>query len=134
MNAKYGKSGLPVGDAVAELAEGGLDGVARPASPGGAVSMSHLTSLSVNIPGMDAPLSLNKLLALTRDWDKTNARRLALIGKKFPKVISAQEQDELESLQDLVDVKRLLVMSLPIAELSEIEAALRAANQWQCVQ
>ncbi len=86
--------------------------------------------VSVNIQDFNTPLSLDEVLAITRDWDATNMRRVELIDKKITKQISAQENAELDRLQKLAGAKRQLVMPLPIKELVEIEATLRKKKQW----
>jgi hypothetical protein len=88
-------------------------------------------SCLVLVPGLDEPLPLKDALALSRDWESTNNRRLALIEKKFSTQITASEREELEHLQKLAWAKRELVMPLPIEELDALEKDLRRRGLWQ---
>lgn len=61
---------------------------------------------------MSGFLSPDEVLAITRDWEATNARRLDLIEKKLAANITPKESQELDHLQKLAGAKRLLVMPL----------------------
>jgi len=81
--------------------------------------------------GFDLPISLADYLAITADWEATNARRLALIERKLGGGLSSEEQAELKNLKRLASAKSALVLPLPIRELAEQEADLRKRGQWK---
>lgn len=74
---------------------------------------------------------LSDLLAITVDWDETNARRLALLAKQKAKTIRPDEKVELKELRRLAGLKRESLSSPSLAELREIEADLRKRGLWE---
>lgn len=89
----------------------------------------------VLIEGIDEPITLADTLAITRDWEATNRRRLALITRKAAGELTPEsnpaEWAEFEHLQNLAGIKRQLADPLPIKELAAIEADLRGRGLWQ---
>ena len=76
------------------------------------------------------PLTLAELLAITVDWEQTNARRGRLILKEEDKTLRPTERDELSRLQDLTDARIRLVAPLPLTELAAIAADLKHKGHW----
>ena len=66
-------------------------------------------------------LSPEDAVAVTKNWELTNARRAVLIEKKVQRQISAEEDQELAHLQHLAGVKRELTAPLPLEELAQAE-------------
>jgi hypothetical protein len=86
---------------------------------------------SIMIEGVDTPLSLAEMGAITHDWELTNQRRVELIEKKVARLVTPEERKELDQLQKLAWAKRQLVMPLPIVELAAIETDLRRRGLWR---
>jgi hypothetical protein len=76
------------------------------------------------------PLSLNEQLAITADWESTNAQRTRLIYKKIRKTILPAERQELADLQRLTDVRMRLLAPLPIKELEAMQEELKRREMW----
>jgi hypothetical protein len=81
--------------------------------------------------GFDEPISLADFLAITADWDATNKHRHELIDKKAGRTLSPEEANELKRLQRLAGLKRELLTSPSLSELTEMEADLRRRGLWQ---
>ena len=81
--------------------------------------------------GFDEVISLADFIAITADWDVTNARRLELIEKKASRAIQAEEREKLQHLQGLAGLKRELLSSPSLKELTEVEADLRRRGLWR---
>jgi len=81
--------------------------------------------------GFDVPLSLADYLAITADWEATNARRHLLIDRKLAGTLTDEEKQELAGLKRLARAKSALVMPLPMQELAEQEADLRRKGLWR---
>jgi len=81
--------------------------------------------------GFDEPISLADFLAITSDWETTNARRHLLIEKKVAQPLRREEGDELKQLQRLAGLKRELLSSPSLRELTEMEADLRRRGLWR---
>lgn len=90
-----------------------------------------IETLRTVIRKLSTPLSLEDVVAITRDWKVMNARRSGLIEKKINRTITADEEAELLHLQELAGVKRQLVSPLPIQDLEVIEADLRRRGLWK---
>ena len=78
-------------------------------------------------------ITLAELLAITTDWDTTNRRRLELIEEKAARNLRPEEGDELKKLQRLAGLKRELLSSPSLKQLSEMEAELRRKGMWRGV-
>jgi len=76
------------------------------------------------------PLRLRELLAITVDWQETNARRSRLILREERKTIRPQEKAELDDLQRLTDARMRLLTPLPIKELEAIASDLKRRGLW----
>ncbi len=72
-----------------------------------------------------------ELLAITVDWEQTNARRFQLIEKKVKRNIRADEKRELDYLQQLTDARIRLLAPLPIKQLEEVREDLERRGIWE---
>lgn len=75
-------------------------------------------------------ISLEDLLAITEDWERTGRLRTRLILKEERKNINELEKVELEHLQHLTDVRIRLIAPLPLAELERMATDLRRRGLW----
>lgn len=71
--------------------------------------------------GFSEPITLSEQIAITIDWDQTNARRFDLITKNIQRTISSDEKNELDYLQQLTDARIRLLAPLPTIGLDTIE-------------
>ena len=74
---------------------------------------------------------LSELLAITTDWEQTNARRFQLIEKKVKRKIRASEKRELDYLQQLTDARIELLAPLPIKQLEDVREELKRRGIWE---
>ena len=74
---------------------------------------------------------LSELLAITVDWEQTNARRFQLIEKKVKRKIRANEKRELDYLQQLTDARIELLAPLPIKQLEDVREELKRRGIWE---
>ncbi len=81
--------------------------------------------------GFDLALSLADYLAITADWETTNARRLVLIDEKLAGTLTPAAAHELANLKRLARAKSALVMPLPLAQLEAQETDLRRRGLWR---
>jgi hypothetical protein len=73
-------------------------------------------------------LSNEERLAITDNWEETNARRVGLIHKKIKNEITATEERELEHLQHLTDERIRLVAPLPINHFKTVLDEVTRSN------
>jgi hypothetical protein len=81
--------------------------------------------------GFDEAISLADFLAITTDWQTTNKDRLKLIEKKATEGISVEDKNELNKLQRLAGLKRELLSSPSLRELSQMEMDLQKKGLWR---
>ncbi len=60
------------------------------------------------------------------DWSMANSRRVALIQKKSALGLSAEESDELESLQEMADARIARGLAPAISRLEQFERSLKS--------
>jgi hypothetical protein len=84
------------------------------------------------IEGLDEPLPLADLLAITADWERTNKRRCDLIDKDLSEEgLKAEEREELNHLQRLADLLVRLNDPYPLEELAGVIKKLKAEGKWR---
>ena len=76
------------------------------------------------------PIGLADYLAITADWEQTNARRLELIERKLAGNLDEPGKVELARLKKLAWAKAQLVRPLPLDEARATEADLKRKGQW----
>ncbi len=69
------------------------------------------------------------LVAVTRDWPKTNRRRGRLIDREIKGTISVKEADELEQLQRLADLRLDLICPIDFEELERLHAEIKSMGR-----
>ena len=74
------------------------------------------------------PLNSEERLAITDNWEQTNARRVGLIQKKINNNITLSEERELEILQHLADKRIRLLAPLPIDRFKSILNEVTRSN------
>ncbi len=65
-------------------------------------------------------LTIEERLAITDNWEQTNAKRVELIHKQIKNIITAGETRELDHLQRLADQRIRLLAPLPIDPLKTV--------------
>jgi len=73
-------------------------------------------------------LSSEERLAITDNWEETNARRVGLIQKKIKNKITASEERELDYLQHLTDERIRLLAPLPIDRFNTVLDEVTRSN------
>lgn len=81
-------------------------------------------------PHFNECLSLADYLAITADWDATNARRIELIELKLKGNLDPDGKAELARLKKLAWAKAQLVRPLPLEEARATEAELKRKGLW----
>ncbi len=81
-------------------------------------------------PHFNEDLSLADYLAITADWEVTNARRLELIELKLKSNLAPDGIAELARLKKLAWAKAQLVRPLPLEEARATEAELKRKGLW----
>lgn len=81
----------------------------------------------VSFYGLDEWLSVDEALAVTRDWDATNSRRVELIELEIRGQLDQGQRQELERLQKLAWAKRNI--AVPAESLAAIRGALQREEQ-----
>lgn len=81
-------------------------------------------------PHFNEILSLADYLAITADWEVTNARRLELIELKLQDQLDSDGKAELARLKKLAWAKAQLVRPLPLEEARATEAELKRKGLW----
>jgi hypothetical protein len=81
-------------------------------------------------PHFNEVLSLADYLAITADWEVTNARRLELIELKLKGNLAPEAKAELARLKKLAWAKAQLVRPLPLEEARAEEAELKRKGLW----
>lgn len=76
------------------------------------------------------PIGLADFIAITIDWEETNARRLGLIEKKLGEQLNEVEESEYFRLKSLAESKSDLVRQLPMDELRATMAELKRRGKW----
>lgn len=76
------------------------------------------------------PIGLADYIAITADWEETNARRLELIERKLAGKLDDGDKAELVRLKKLAWAKAQLVRPLPLEEAKATEAELKRKGQW----
>lgn len=79
--------------------------------------------------GLKESLSPAERVAITSDWEQTNARRVELIRKKVKSSITPDEGRELENLQRLADERIRLLAPLPIKNLESLLENIKAEDK-----
>ncbi len=75
-------------------------------------------------------IGLADYIAITADWEQTNARRLELIERKLAGKLDEPGKVELTRLKKLAWAKAQLVRPLPLDEARATEADLKRKGQW----
>lgn len=81
-------------------------------------------------PHFNELISLSDFLAITADWEVTNARRLELIELKLKGNLEVDGKAELARLKKLAWAKAQLVRPLPLEEAKAIETELKRKGLW----
>lgn len=76
------------------------------------------------------PIGLADYIAITADWEETNARRLESIERKLAGKLDDGDKAELARLKKLAWAKAQLVRPLPLEEAKAKEAELKRKGQW----
>jgi hypothetical protein len=81
--------------------------------------------------GFDEAISLSDFIAITIDWEKTNRKRHELIDRRTNRRLNHSDAQELDRLQRLAGLKRELLSSPSLKQLTDIEADLRRRQLWR---
>jgi hypothetical protein len=79
----------------------------------------------------DEAISLADYIAITTDWEYTNARRHKLLEAKIVKPLNDVRHSELQELQRLAGLKRALINIPMLTNLRKIESDLRKRGAWK---
>lgn len=68
---------------------------------------------------------------LSSDWPRINQRRVELIHKRADRTLLPEEEQELDSLQQLADARIRELAPLPIGSLEAMRDELKKRGMWE---